>query len=331
MRIEGSQLLLALLLTILVVSQFVYGSSTLTVTVMTDKETYNLGEDVNINGTLTVPDWLVAIQVSYPPPYGICVIRTRPTGHSLPNNWTVEILQLYPSDEGGNPKDSFKRGTNAHFTIEWRNNDTVSRYIAIFVNLYYANNAPFKAYSPAAGLLDPGESRGPMVFSVPIPSNAPIGTATIYASALSGEPKDEGFAYCPEKSHSFIITATSSATVMTATTESQTVNPASAEGTYNLTFHLPHTGGKIGNYTVNVSAVYEGQQATDSRTFEVILLGDVNDDGKVELADLMLVIKYYGTTPSSPDWYPDADVNGDGKVELADLMLVIKHYGESIF
>jgi len=62
-------------------------------------------------------------------------------------------------------------------------------------------------------------------------------------------------------------------------------------------------------------------------TVKIKVIGDVNGDGKVELADLMLVIKYYGTTPSSPNWYPDADVNGDGKVELADLMLVLKYWG----
>ncbi len=50
---------------------------------------------------------------------------------------------------------------------------------------------------------------------------------------------------------------------------------------------------------------------------------DVNQDGEVNVLDLVLVGQNFGTTN------PVADVNGDGTVNVLDLVLVAQHFGES--
>ena len=57
---------------------------------------------------------------------------------------------------------------------------------------------------------------------------------------------------------------------------------------------------------------------------------DVNDDGVVNILDLVLVGKHFGEdyqTTSKP--YPPWDVNDDGVVDILDLTLVVKHFGEN--
>ena len=53
---------------------------------------------------------------------------------------------------------------------------------------------------------------------------------------------------------------------------------------------------------------------------------DVNEDGKTDITDLVLVATALGS--SSPD-NPRTDVNGDGTVNIQDLILVATHLGES--
>jgi len=61
----------------------------------------------------------------------------------------------------------------------------------------------------------------------------------------------------------------------------------------------------------------------------ITIPGDINDDFKVDIKDLVLVIKYFGSYPgSAKPWNPNADVNSDNKVDIKDLVLVIKHFGQ---
>jgi hypothetical protein len=53
------------------------------------------------------------------------------------------------------------------------------------------------------------------------------------------------------------------------------------------------------------------------------VIGDVNRDGTVNVADLLAVIATWGPCPPPCA----ADVNGDGAVNIADLLLVISHWG----
>ena len=55
---------------------------------------------------------------------------------------------------------------------------------------------------------------------------------------------------------------------------------------------------------------------------------DVNDDGQVDLSDLVLVGQHFGETIKEPV-SPNPDVNGDGTVDIGDLVLIGIHFGES--
>lgn len=51
---------------------------------------------------------------------------------------------------------------------------------------------------------------------------------------------------------------------------------------------------------------------------------DVNNDGKVNIVDIGIVIDNYGKSPS-PN--PKADVNSDGKVGIVDIGIIVDNYG----
>jgi len=60
------------------------------------------------------------------------------------------------------------------------------------------------------------------------------------------------------------------------------------------------------------------------------LVGDVNGDGKVNIQDVAIVAKHFGTTPSSPNWDPVCDLDSSGKVNIADVAIVAQAFGQHI-
>ena len=53
---------------------------------------------------------------------------------------------------------------------------------------------------------------------------------------------------------------------------------------------------------------------------------DINNDGTVDIQDLLSVSNSFGT---DDPMYPKADVNNDGSIDIIDLLLVAVHFGES--
>jgi hypothetical protein len=117
--------------------------------------------------------------------------------------------------------------------------------------------------------------------------------------------------------------------------ETQTVNLASGNSA-KLTFNWDTSGFAYGNYTISAYAepVPSETNTTDNYKEDgwvvVTILGDINGDFRVDVKDMVLVIKHYASYPSHPKWNPNADVNCDGRVDIKDLVLVIKHTGEHV-
>lgn len=113
-------------------------SSTLNITLTTDKTKYTPLEQVTINGTVTldgnpVLDAAVAIEVDNRTSGKIYFFRSRPTSTNTLIEWPAEITEVYLSDEYGNPVSSATPGNWAYFTIKARNNEATSKRVTAMV------------------------------------------------------------------------------------------------------------------------------------------------------------------------------------------------------
>ncbi len=69
-------------------------------------------------------------------------------------------------------------------------------------------------------------------------------------------------------------------------------------------------------------------QTTASIKIWTTIDGDINGDRKVDMLDLWLAAKAFGSTPQSPNWNPLADVNFDGKVDMIDAWQIARNFGK---
>lgn len=75
-------------------------------------------------------------------------------------------------------------------------------------------------------------------------------------------------------------------------------------------------GGQLNNTTRNDTWIYRA----------AALMGDLNGDGRVDLADLSAQLAHFGTTGGAT--LAEGDTDGDGDVDLADLSLLLGHFGQ---
>jgi parallel beta-helix repeat protein len=80
----------------------------------------------------------------------------------------------------------------------------------------------------------------------------------------------------------------------------------------------------LGYYKVNALA----GNLTAGSSIVLTIPGDVDGDFGVELADLVLIAKAYGSRPTDSNWNPNADIDGNGVVGLSDLVTAAKYYGQ---
>jgi len=311
---------LLLILDILIV---VYASPDLQITVNADKQIYGSNDLVHIYGDLTrdgtpVTDALVALQVS-DAQNNLVSIRTCSTG-TTPSPWSITITELISCDQSGNPKGTFKRGTLAYFKITVKNLNTISeRYVTVTINLYDSNQFSF-------GIAWVGITVGPnkeftYLTSIPIPLEASTGTGYAFVNAYNKWPKDNGIAYCGEEAVAFTIT---DAVGSSSGVGSTSLESTSSEGTYQLTFRLSNKPA-LGDYTVYASYY----QALATAIFDVVwLFTDLDRNGKVDVLDIALAAKAYGSYPGHPRWNPKADLDGNGTIDILDIAKVARDYGK---
>ncbi len=60
----------------------------------------------------------------------------------------------------------------------------------------------------------------------------------------------------------------------------------------------------------------------------LFLPSDLNQDGNVDILDIFIVAKAFGTKPGGPNWNAIADVNRDGHVDILDIFAVAKDLGK---
>jgi peptide/nickel transport system substrate-binding protein len=114
-----------------------------------------------------------------------------------------------------------------------------------------------------------------------------------------------------------------------------------------IAFTWNNTGFAKGNYTLSAYAwAVPGETETSDNNFTVgwvfvSMVGDLTGsvpgvpDSKVDIRDIALVAKAFGSTPGAPGWNANCDITGatpgvpDGKVDIRDIAIVAKHFGEA--
>ena len=71
---------------------------------------------------------------------------------------------------------------------------------------------------------------------------------------------------------------------------------------------------------------YEYPEETEGVTLAEAPAWDVNEDGIVNILDLVLIARFFGLSDFRAN--PRVDVNGDGVINILDLVLVASHFGE---
>jgi Ca2+-binding EF-hand superfamily protein len=49
---------------------------------------------------------------------------------------------------------------------------------------------------------------------------------------------------------------------------------------------------------------------------------DINHDGQIDIVDITMVARAFGSKSRDQNWNPDADINNDGKVDDLDMYMV---------
>ncbi len=59
------------------------------------------------------------------------------------------------------------------------------------------------------------------------------------------------------------------------------------------------------------------------------LVGDMNGDCKVDMIDINIILRSFGTTQGQAGYNPAADLNSDGKINIVDLAMLAINYGHT--
>jgi len=318
-------------------------TDTLNITVNSSKPLYDVGSQIQINGSLELVHenssfplggQLIALQVNNRiGPYFFRTLETAPG--TTPSQWQIEIKNAYIGDGDGNPLTSVVKGSIVYTWLTYYNNWNQPLHVEVAYTVVDDNNIPLFTSNPLALDLLPGFNytvRDPWR----IPNYAADGNARLIANAFSSLPSLGGFPYCPEFIKTFIITSQT-----TSTTDIGFIT-AQETGTYETSIltskkvdtSIPY-GTWIGNYTIYVAAKYGTElRANSSATFQIRLAGDV--DGvrnpstgtySVNILDAIKLSQAFGSKPGDSNWNPKANFNGDDKVNILDSIVLSVNFG----
>jgi hypothetical protein len=87
---------------------------------------------------------------------------------------------------------------------------------------------------------------------------------------------------------------------------------------------------EYGNVTLMLSGkLYDGTLFEGYDIIRVRMPGDLNMDGKVDMKDISIAARAFGSHPSHSRWNPIADENEDNKIDIADIALICRNFGKT--
>jgi parallel beta-helix repeat protein len=124
--------------------------------------------------------------------------------------------------------------------------------------------------------------------------------------------------------------------VYTNTTSIARTEVTLANGTSTtLTFPWNTTSFAKGNYTVSAAAELvfgdsdQGDNIFTADTIYIGIPGDIMSQfGLVDMKDIGVVVKAFGSVAGHPKWNPNADIRDDGRVDMRDVGIAVRHFGE---
>jgi len=90
---------------------------------------------------------------------------------------------------------------------------------------------------------------------------------------------------------------------------------------------------EAGNHTITIKAVDDwdnSAQINTTVTAPEFLRTDLNKDGTVNIMDIAIVAKAYGTKLGDEEWNEIADMDKNGEINIIDIAKVAKDYGKTI-
>jgi len=105
--------------------------------------------------------------------------------------------------------------------------------------------------------------------------------------------------------------------------------------TTTLTFSWNSTGTTPGRYLVTIKVIpVAGEVLTSNNSLNSTLLltfrGDVNRNGRVDIADLSMVSSRFGARVGGANYLADADLNRDGVIDITDLSICAADFGKAL-
>jgi len=119
--------------------------------------------------------------------------------------YIVEIVSLRTVDESHTPQDEFARGGTLGVELILRNIAMTEKAATLTVAIYDSSNAPGNSTRLSDFAVQPNGTLVNVCFSLYIPRNTNLGTATVYACAYETPTESTLIPYCPEASEHFSV------------------------------------------------------------------------------------------------------------------------------
>jgi hypothetical protein len=104
-----------------------------------------------------------------------------------------------------------------------------------------------------------------------------------------------------------------------------------SHGYYNITEFTLDLNASLGTYTISATAYADDWMGISNITFEVVsqaTCGDANNDGKIDVGDIIYLINFLFKGPSYPAPVPQyccGNANGDGLCTVGDVVYLINY------